>query len=59
MGQRAPAQMASPPIPRARWKVMSWVKDPLSACVTYKLFLKIIIKKKQAYDWVQQFNSQE
>ena len=64
MGQRALAQMASPPLVRARWKVMSWVQDLLGACVTYKLFIKIIIKKKgkkkkKAYDWVQQFNSQE
>ena len=47
MGQRALAQMASPPLVRARWKVMSWVQDLLGACVTYKLFIKIIIKKKR------------
>ena len=47
MGQRALAQMASPPLVRARWKVMSWVQDLLGACVTYKLFIKKIVKKKR------------
>ena len=44
--QWAPAQLAPPPLANARWRVWSWIQDPLNACLTQKkTFYQFILQK--------------